>query len=173
MSHKHQPDDNEQDTCCSHTEKIHAQTKHHHDDDGHDHSHNGDKSTFSMFLPAGCSFVLLLLAIAFDNWIPQGWFNGWIRIVWYIAAYIPVGFPVLKDAVNSIRKGDVFSEFLLMGIATIGAFAIGEYPEGVAVMLFYAVGEVFQTLAVKRASMELMTSRIWCNLAKIHTFRME
>lgn len=151
MSHKHQPDGNEQDTCCSHTEKIHAQTKHHHDDDGHDHSHDGDKSTFSMFLPAGCSFALLLLAIAFDNWVPQGWFNGWIRIVWYIATYIPVGFPVLKDAVNSIRKGDVFSEFLLMGIATIGAFAIGEYPEGVAVMLFYAVGEVFQTLAVSRA----------------------
>lgn len=104
-----------------------------------------------MFLPAGCSLVLLLLAIAFDNWIPQSWFNSWIRVLWYVVAYIPVGFPVLKDAVTSIRKGDIFSEFLLMGIATIGAFAIGEYPEGVAVMLFYAVGEVFQTLAVSRA----------------------
>src|SRR5690606_40764387 len=50
-----------------------------------------------------------------------------------------------------IGKGDVFSEFFLMGIATIGAFAIGEYPEGVAVMLFYAVGETFQGLAVARA----------------------
>src|SRR5690606_34003429 len=48
-------------------------------------------------------------------------------------------------------KGEIFSEFFLMGIATIGAFAIGEYPEGVAVMLFYAVGEVFQTMAVSRA----------------------
>lgn len=104
-----------------------------------------------MFLPAGCSLVLLLLAIAFDNWIPQSWFNSWIRVLWYVVAYIPVGFPVLKDAITSIRKGDIFSEFLLMGIATIGAFAIGEYPEGVAVMLFYAVGEVFQTLAVSRA----------------------
>jgi len=66
-------------------------------------------------------------------------------------AYIPVGFPVIKEAVESIAKGEIFSEFLLMSIATIGAFAIGEYPEGVAVMLFYAVGEVFQTLAVKRA----------------------
>jgi Cd2+/Zn2+-exporting ATPase len=60
-------------------------------------------------------------------------------------------FPVLKDAYKSIIKGDVFSEFFLMSIATIGAFAIGEYPEGVAVMLFYAVGEVFQSMAVTRA----------------------
>src|SRR5690606_22868777 len=58
---------------------------------------------------------------------------------------------------ESIRKGDVFSEFLLMSIATIGAFAIGEYPEGVAVMLFYAVGEVFQTLAVTRAKANIKT----------------
>lgn len=149
MTHNHHSDKSGQETCCAQTEKIHTETEHHHD--GHDHSHDGDKSTFSMFLSAGCSFVLLLLAIAFDNWILQSWFDGWIRIVWYVVAYIPVGFPVLKDAVTSIRKGDVFSEFLLMGIATIGAFAIGEYPEGVAVMLFYAVGEVFQTLAVSRA----------------------
>src|SRR5690606_26617061 len=54
-------------------------------------------------------------------------------------------------AAVSISKGEVFSEFFLMGIATIGAFAIGEYPEGVAVMLFYSVGEIFQTLAVSRA----------------------
>jgi Cd2+/Zn2+-exporting ATPase len=73
------------------------------------------------------------------------------KTVWYIIAYAPVGFPVIKEAFESISKGDVFSEFLLMSIATIGAFAIGEYPEGVAVMLFYAVGEVFQSLAVKRA----------------------
>lgn len=92
-----------------------------------------------------------MIAIAFDNWVPQSWFTGWVRIVWYVVAYAPVGLPVIKEAFESIRKGDVFSEFLLMSIATIGAFAIGEYPEGVAVMLFYAVGEVFQTLAVTRA----------------------
>jgi Cd2+/Zn2+-exporting ATPase len=57
----------------------------------------------------------------------------------------------------SISKGEIFSEFLLMSIATIGAFAIGEYPEAVAVMLFYAVGEVFQTLAVKRAKANIKT----------------
>ena len=66
-------------------------------------------------------------------------------------AYIPVGFPVIIEGWESIKKGDFFTEFLLMSIATIGAFAIGEYPEGVAVMLFYAVGELFQSAAVKKA----------------------
>src|SRR5690606_3238214 len=103
------------------------------------------------FMPAAISLVLLLAGIAMDHWFPQPWFTGWVRGIWYVVAYIPVGLPVLKEAVESMVKGDVFSEFFLMGIATIGAFAIGEYPEGVAVMLFYSVGEVFQTMAVSRA----------------------
>ncbi|MEF9479816.1 heavy metal translocating P-type ATPase [Chryseobacterium sp. 1B4] len=146
--------------CCSTTPEK-PDTKGHkhnhsdedgHDHDGHDHSHDsGDQTVFQMFLPAIISFIILLLGIAFDNYIKPAWFTGWVRLVWFLAAYIPVGFPVLKDAYKSIIRGDVFSEFFLMGIATIGAFAIGEYPEGVAVMLFYAVGEVFQSMAVTRA----------------------
>lgn len=89
-----------------------------------------------MFLPAIISLVLLLLAIGLDNYFPQTWFTGWVRIIWYAVAYLPVGFPVIKEAITSIGKGEIFSEFLLMTIATVGAFAIGEYPEGVAVMLF-------------------------------------
>ena len=139
--------------CCEADEPKHSE---HSDDDGHDHS-SGSDSTFKMFLPAIISLVLLLIAIAFDNWFPQSWFRGWVRIIWYIVAYAPVGLPVLKEAIQSIGKGEVFSEFLLMSIATIGAFAIGEYPEAVAVMLFYAVGEVFQTLAVKRAKANIKT----------------
>jgi Cd2+/Zn2+-exporting ATPase len=104
-----------------------------------------------MFLPSIISLVLLLIAIYLDNYLKPDWFTDWVRIIWYVVAYVPVGVPVLKEAFESIAKGEIFSEFLLMGIATIGAFAIGEYPEAVAVMLFYAVGEVFQTLAVKRA----------------------
>ncbi|MGR3854968.1 heavy metal translocating P-type ATPase [Chryseobacterium indologenes] len=146
--------------CCSTTPEK-PDTKGHkhnhaegdgHDHEGHDHSHDsGDQTVFQMFLPAIISFIILLLGIAFDNYIKPAWFTGWVRLVWFLAAYIPVGFPVLKDAYKSIIKGDVFSEFFLMSIATIGAFAIGEYPEGVAVMLFYAVGEVFQSMAVTRA----------------------
>ena len=131
-------------------------TGEHSHDAGHNHD-NTDKTTLQMFLPAIISFTLLIVAIALDNWITQNWFTGWVRIVYYIVAYIPVGLPVLKEALDSMRKSDFFSEFLLMSIATIGAFAIGEYPEGVAVMLFYAVGEVFQTLAVQRAKSDIKT----------------
>ena len=136
--------------CCSTKPKK----EHNHNHEGHDHGHShdtGDQSVFQMFLPAIISFVLLLVGIALDNYIKQDWFVGWIRLAWYLVAYIPVGLPVLKEAYESITKGDVFSEFFLMGIATVGAFAIGEYPEGVAVMLFYSVGEVFQAMAVTRA----------------------
>lgn len=170
MEHKHQYDAQGRQLCCTpQEEKIytdanakklleqkHPKTAHNHDhsddDDGHDHSHSGgNDSIFKMFLPAIISLVLLLAGIAMDNWFLQTWFTDWVRVVWYVVAYIPVGLPVLKEAVESIGKGEIFSEFFLMGIATIGAFTIGEYPEAVAVMLFYAVGEVFQTLAVSRA----------------------
>lgn len=136
--------------CCSTKPKK----EHNHSHEGHDHDHShdtGDQSTFQMFLPAIISFSLLLIGIALDNYIKTSWFTGWVRLVWYLIAYIPVGLPVLKEAYESITKGDVFSEFFLMGIATVGAFSIGEYPEGVAVMLFYSVGEVFQAMAVTRA----------------------
>lgn len=74
-----------------------------------------------------------------------------MRLVWYLLAYLPVGLPVMKEAIGSIREKDIFSEFTLMCIATLGAFYIGEYPEGVAVMLFYSIGELFQDRAVDKA----------------------
>ena len=169
MEHKHIYDAQGKQLCCTQEEKInllankalkrdHQEVgccvvdpiEEHKEDDGHVHS-DEENPTFKMFLPSIISLSLLLIAILFDHYFPQDWFTGWIRIVWYVLAYIPVGFPVIKDAFKNIIRGDFFSEFLLMSIAAIGAFAIGEYPEGVAVMLFYAVGEVFQTLVVKRA----------------------
>ncbi len=123
-----------------------------HNEHDHEHTHGeSEKTTLQLFIPAIVSFVILMAGISLDNWIPQTWFTGWIRLALYLAAYLPVGFPVMKEAVESIRDGDFFSEFLLMSIATIGAFAIGEYPEGVAVMLFYSIGEAFQDIAVTRA----------------------
>jgi Cd2+/Zn2+-exporting ATPase len=164
MKHQHKYDANGKQLCCTQEEKINQETdieigccavdskSEHSDDDGHDHEHSQQsESTLRMFVPAILSFTLLLIAIAFDNYFPQTWLTDWERIVWYAITYLPVGLPVIKEAFESIRKGEIFSEFLLMSIATIGAFAIGEYPEGVAVMLFYAIGEVFQMLAVKRA----------------------
>ena len=122
----------------------------HSHDDGHNHNSLEKISNFNTYLPAIFSFIMLISGIAIDYFDAFPFFEGWIRIVWYSAAYIPVGFPVIKDGWSSIKKGDFFTEFFLMSIATLGAFAIGEYPEGVAVMLFYAVGELFQSAAVNR-----------------------
>lgn len=153
-NHQHTYDEHGHMTCCSLEEKINAKTSGkadtHSESDGHDHS-SKEQSTFQMFTPSLISLALLLIAIAFDNYWHPSFFTGWVRWAWYGVAYLPVGFPVVKEAWKAIVKKEFFTEFLLMSIATIGAFSIGEYPEGVAVMLFYAIGEVFQTLAVKRA----------------------
>ncbi len=86
---------------------------------------------------------ILAMAIKFENvWINNGIF---------IISYIIVGFEILRKAVRNIFRGKVFDENFLMSIATIGAFAIGEYPEAVAVMLFYQVGELFQSYAVDKS----------------------
>ncbi len=137
-------------TCCTLEDKINEVADRPKKEHGHDHDHSGE-SNLKLFIPAITSFSLLITAIVIDNYWPLSFFTGWVRLLWYAVAYVPVGLPVIKDALKSIRKGEFFTEFLLMTIATIGAISIGEFPEGVAVMLFYAVGEVFQTLAVKRA----------------------
>lgn len=123
----------------------------HSHDAGHHHDHGASGSGLPTYFPAIFSFLLLVIGICLDYFDVLPFFRGWIRILWYTIAYIPVGFPVVKEGWKSIQKGDFFTEFLLMSIATLGAFAIGEYPEGVAVMLFYSVGELFQDAAVKRA----------------------
>tara|TARA_R110002167_G_scaffold333271_2_gene540335 strand:+ start:3778 stop:5751 length:1974 start_codon:yes stop_codon:yes gene_type:complete len=123
----------------------------HSHDDGHNHSSPEEVSKFRTYIPAIFSFVMLIVGITIDYFDAFPFFKGWIRILWYTVAYIPVGFPVIREGWNSIKNGDFFTEFFLMSIATLGAFAIGEYPEGVAVMLFYAVGELFQNAAVNRA----------------------
>lgn len=151
--------------CCSHEPKTsqkqpQADTHQHQENDEHEHDHSHaseGKSTFQMFFPAIISFSLLLIGIFLDHFLKPAWFAGWVRFVFYLSAYIPVGFPVMKEAFHSIRYSDFFSEFLLMSIATTGAFAIGEYPEGVAVMLFYSVGEVFQSMAVQKAKSNIKT----------------
>ena len=129
-----------------------------HDVPGHDHGHAGHSHDDHDHGPAGTnpylvpalSFALLVAGIALDHYKP-GFFTGSVRLVWYGLAFGLVGWKVVKAAVLSIPGGNVFNEFLLMSLATIGAFAIGEYPEGVAVMLFYTVGELFQDAAVNRA----------------------
>jgi Cd2+/Zn2+-exporting ATPase len=165
-NHKHTYDAKGNMTCCSLEEKIdqksgkphnhHEGETHDHDhdhegEDDHGHDHGSETVTWKAYLPAIISFVLVLTGILFEHIIKPAFFQGYVKLIWYIVAYIPVGLPVMKDAVKSIAKGAFFSEFFLMSIATIGAFFIGEYAEGVTVMLFYAIGELFQTAAVNRA----------------------
>ena len=100
--------------------------------------------------------VLMLIAGIIIQSLDIVWFDyKGVKLIWFAAAYIPVAFPVIKEAVEEIQKGEVFSEFTLMTIATAGAFLIGEYPEGVAVMLFYAIGEKFQDHAVDKAKRDI------------------
>ena len=164
ITHPHPPkyDNDGNFICCTLEEKIDGKTpppiaprkEEHHEGDGHDHSHDHSHDGalgWKAYLPALLSLVLLLSGLAIEHLLEASFFQGWVKIVWYSIAYIPVGLPVIKEAWEALRKGEVFTEFFLMSIATIGAFAIGEYPEGVAVMLFYAIEELFQTAAVKRA----------------------
>ncbi|NAW51632.1 cadmium-translocating P-type ATPase [Elizabethkingia argentiflava] len=121
-----------------------------HQKDDHEHAPL-PQTKLQLFSRAIISFVILVTGLTLDHYIHPPWFHGNVRLITYIIAYIPVGFPVLKDAVTSIRYNDLFSEFFLMSIASIGAFAIGEYPEAVAVMLFYSVGEILQDMAVQKS----------------------
>ena len=110
----------------------------------------GFRQTWRTYGLAIVSLVLLLGGIALDAW-DGNWFSEYVRLGWYVVAYWPVGWPVLRRAWSSIMHRNVFTEFFLMSVATLGAFAIGEYPEGVTVMLFYTIGELFQEAAVLRA----------------------
>lgn len=97
------------------------------------------------------SLTLLIGGIIFNAMDFSFFREDSLKLVWYSLAYLPVGLPVMKSAWQAILRKDYFSEFTLMSVATLGAFYIGEYPEGVAVMLFYAVGELFQDKAVDKA----------------------
>lgn len=163
MSHAH----DKEDSCCS--SKAHHHSHSHAGGDEHDHDHGGDPSAFSTYLPAIVTLVMLLIGIAFDNVLKVDAFKI-IRPYWYVLAYLPVGIPVLKEVWETFLQKDFFTEFSLMSIATIGAFAIGEYPEGVTVMLFYTIGELFQMAAVNRAKRNISALLdVRANLA--HVFR--
>lgn len=126
-------------TCqrCAHTH-THA------GDCGHTHDQQGTGFLILSFLLLVGGVILRYLQLPF--WMIPG-----VEVLWFLLAFLPVGFPVMVEVWKSIRQKDIFNDFSLMLLATIGAFCIGEYPEGVAVMLFYSVGERVQHRAVDRA----------------------
>ena len=96
-------------------------------------------------------YKIIISAILFIIALVVPFQNIWINRAIYLISYIIVGFEILKKAVRNIKRGKVFDENFLMSVATIGAFAIQEFPEAVAVMLFYQIGELFQDYAVDKS----------------------
>ena len=94
---------------------------------------------------------IIISAILFAIGLLVPFSNEWITKGIYIVAYLIVGLEIIIKAIKNIFKGEVFDEHFLMAVATIGAFAIGEFPEAVAVMLFYQIGELFQDYAVDKS----------------------
>ncbi|MHB1106901.1 MAG: heavy metal translocating P-type ATPase [Lutibacter sp.] len=111
------------------------------------------KKSFSInkdYLIPIISLLFLLLGIGFDFY-EAAFFKAPIPLIWFGIIYILVGGAVILKAAKLVLKGDIYNEFVLMSVATFGAFLIGSYEEGVAVMLFYVVGELFQEAAVNKA----------------------
>jgi Cd2+/Zn2+-exporting ATPase len=105
------------------------------------------QKTLIRILFGGVVFAIALLAPLTKNW----------ELAVFLIAYLVIGGDVLIGAIRNIVRGQIFDENFLMSIATIGAFAVGEYPEGVAVMLFYQIGEAFQNYAVNRSRKSIAT----------------
>lgn len=120
-----------------------------------------DKSTSegkAFYWAMGISALLLTLALAFDHLFNPSWFvvevigHKDVRFIWYLLAFMPVAWRIFKEAVHLIfLKGDFFNEVVLIAVATVGAFAIGEYPEAIMLMLLYSIGEILEELASTRA----------------------
>lgn len=116
----------------------------------HDHGHEGHThdAGANQLRKLGARLALGTVLAAAAVLAPV---TGWAQIGLFVLAYLLIGGDVVWQAVRNIVRGRVFDEYFLMTIATIGAFAIQEYPEAVGVMLFYQVGEMFQSLAVNRS----------------------
>ncbi|MFB9865566.1 heavy metal translocating P-type ATPase [Rufibacter immobilis] len=116
---------------------------------GAEEHEDAEEEAKASYIPTAISLALLLGGIVLD-YLDTPWFTGYVRLISYGIAYVLVGWRVVWHAIKSLRSS-FFNEFFLMSIATLGAFYIGEYAEGVAVMLFYVIGEHFQEAAVLRS----------------------
>ena len=147
MAHQHEHI-HEHELCHEHEhEHCHEHGHCHCHEHGHNHEHNEEMSWWKPAL----SLSMLLAGIVMSATGVQLFQNQWVKLAWYVAAWLPTGLGVMREAIEEMREGEVFSEFLLMTVASIGALAIGEYPEAVAVMALYCIGEALQDRAVSRA----------------------
>ena len=124
----------------------HEEHSHNHDHShGHSHNHSHDEPiTLKENLRLIIGAIIFVIAMFLDK-------ESVIAIGLFVVSYLLIGGKVILTAFKNIARGEVFDENFLMTIATLGAFFIGEYPEGVAVMLFYEIGELFQSYAVNKS----------------------
>lgn len=127
-------------------------TGHKHCVGGHCHHNHRDHGLRLWLRESACLVLLLLCALCSH----QGVLGGVAAPVAYAVALLPVGVPILRETFGEWRRGDFFNEFSLMVLACVGAFAIGEYPEGVAILLFYSLGEKLEDVATERSRRRIM-----------------
>lgn len=114
-----------------------------------EHSHEGGGQSLLLVFS---TFILLASAFILDKWIQPTWFSEPVRFVWYLATLLLVSYPVLREGGELIfKRGDFFNEIVLMLVAVVGAFVIGEYAEAVMLMLLYTLGEYFEHKASEKA----------------------
>jgi Cd2+/Zn2+-exporting ATPase len=130
-------------TAYNHTEEQYS------DDDGHNHG-SGESTGWLSHWPLLTSFAVVVVMMVLEYGFHIT-FNTVIQLIIFVPAYFLAGYNVLNLAVRKALRLDFFNEFFLMSVATIGAFAIGSFSEGVAVMVFYSIGEWFQDTAVNNA----------------------
>lgn len=138
-----------------HSECCDCKHEHHHGDGcgcGHDHAHEElNKKDFIFKVATGG--ILLVIGYILNELTEKGVIDipSFVYLLCFGLSYLIVGFSIIKEAVEGIIHGDIFNENVLMGIASIGAFAVGEYTEGCAVMFLFTIGEFLQSLAVQRS----------------------
>lgn len=138
-----------------HSECCDCKHEHHHGDGcgcGHDHAHEElNKKDFIFKIATGG--ILLVIGYILNELTEKGVIDipSFVYLLCFGLSYLIVGFSIIKEAVEGIIHGDIFNENVLMGIASIGAFAVGEYTEGCAVMFLFTIGEFLQSLAVQRS----------------------
>ncbi len=151
--HKHEPD---VPVTLFEKEKQHVHEDHDHD---HGHSHGDDDDVKKRIIKLAVGAVIYALAIILSEFTSL---NIYVTLAIFIVAYVILGGDVVLRALKNITRGRVFDENFLMALSTVGAFGIGDYKEGVAVMLFYQIGELFQDVAVgksRKSISELMDIR--------------
>ncbi len=145
--HKHNHNHKSGCSCCEHGHSH----NHRHDDGcgcGHDHEHGGEVNKGEFLFKIICGGVFLVLGYILHEFTE---INGYIPLICFGISYLIIGFNIIKEAVEGILHGNIFNENFLMAIASLGAFVIGEYTEGCAVVLLYTIGEFLQDMAVGKS----------------------